>query len=82
MPVLLKQYLKLGGKILGFNVDPDFGNCLDGLILVDLLQTDPKTLGRFMGREGMADFMAANADEIARTDGRRADRVPLRVVAA
>jgi Putative hemolysin len=82
MPVLLKQYLKLGGKILGFNVDPDFGNCLDGLILVDLLQTGPKTLGRFMGREGMADFMAANADAIARKDGRRADRVPLRVVAA
>jgi hypothetical protein len=82
MPVLLKQYLKLGGKILGFNVDPDFGNCLDGLILVDLLQTDPKTLGRFMGREGMADFMAANADGITRKDGRRGDKIPLRVVAA
>jgi len=24
VPVLLRQYLKLGGKLLGFNVDPDF----------------------------------------------------------
>jgi putative hemolysin len=61
IPVLLKQYLKLGGKILGFNVDPDFGNCLDGLILVDLMDSDPKVLGRFMGRDGVDAFLAANA---------------------
>ena len=59
IPVLLRQYLKLGGKILGFNVDPDFGNCLDGLILVDLLESDSKVLSRFMGREGVAAFLAA-----------------------
>jgi putative hemolysin len=61
IPVLLRQYLKLGGKILGFNVDPDFGNCLDGLILVDLLRSDPKVLGRFMGGDGVSAFLAANA---------------------
>lgn len=61
IPVLLKQYLKLGGKIIGFNVDPDFGDCLDGLIMVDLLQAEPKVLSRFMGRHGMETFMAANA---------------------
>lgn len=49
IPVLLRQYLKLGGKILSFNVDPDFNNCLDGLIYVDLIQTPPKTLGIYMG---------------------------------
>jgi len=59
IPVLLRQYLKLGGKIIGFNVDPDFGNCLDGLILVDLLASDPKVLARFMGREGVQSFLAA-----------------------
>src|SRR5882724_9801290 len=26
VPVLLRQYLKLGGKLLGFNVDPSFSN--------------------------------------------------------
>ncbi|GAB7079954.1 lysophospholipid acyltransferase family protein [Megalodesulfovibrio paquesii] len=49
IPVLLKQYLKLGGKILSFNVDPDFNNCLDGLIYVDLVQTPVKTLAMYMG---------------------------------
>lgn len=62
IPVLLKQYLKLGGKIIGFNVDPDFGNCLDGLILVDLMESDPKVLGRFMGKDGVKSFLDANAD--------------------
>lgn len=60
IPVLLRQYLKLGGKIIGFNVDPDFGNCLDGLILVDLMQSDPKVLSRFMGKQGVVSFLEAN----------------------
>lgn len=60
IPVLLRQYLKLGGKIIGFNMDPDFGNCMDGLILVDLMQSDPKVLSRFMGKEGVASFLSAN----------------------
>jgi putative hemolysin len=33
MPVLLRQYLKLNARLLGFNVDPDFGNVVDGLML-------------------------------------------------
>ena len=36
IPVLLKKYLELNAKIIGFNVDPDFNNCLDGLIMVDV----------------------------------------------
>jgi hypothetical protein len=36
IPVLLKKYLELNAKIIGFNVDPDFNNCLDGLIVVDV----------------------------------------------
>ena len=60
IPVLLKQYLKLGGKIIGFNVDPDFGDCLDGLILVDLMKSDPKVLARFMGKAGVNAFLDAN----------------------
>lgn len=49
IPVLLRQYLKLGGKPRGFNVDPGFPNALDGLILVDLTQTEPKLLHRYLG---------------------------------
>src|SRR5262249_23872429 len=29
IPVLLRQYLKLGGRLLGFNLDPNFGDSLD-----------------------------------------------------
>jgi putative hemolysin len=49
VPVLLRQYLRLGGKLLGFNVDPKFANALDGLILVDLTKTEQKLLERYLG---------------------------------
>jgi len=57
-PILLRHYLGLGGRVLGFNVDPDFGNALDGLIAVDLRRTAPKMLERYMGRDGAAAFLA------------------------
>ena len=60
VPILLKHYLKLGGKILGFNVDPSFSHVVDGLILVDLRQTDLKILQRFMGKEQAAAYLAAS----------------------
>ena len=62
IPVLLKHYLKLGGRILGFNVDPGFSNVLDALILVDLTQTGAKILGRFMGRDQAAEYLAFHQD--------------------
>lgn len=57
VPVLLRQYLKLGGKIMAFNVDPDFANALDGLILVDLTATDPKILAKYMGQDNATAFL-------------------------
>ena len=51
LPILLRQYAKIGGKLLGFNVDRKFSNVLDGLVVVDLRQTDPAVLDRYMGRE-------------------------------
>ncbi|MEZ5398432.1 MAG: GNAT family N-acyltransferase [Bryobacteraceae bacterium] len=50
VPVLLRQYLRLGGKLLGFNVDHDFAAALDGLIVVDLTKTDPRLVERFFGK--------------------------------
>ncbi|MCL2103237.1 MAG: lysophospholipid acyltransferase family protein [Syntrophorhabdaceae bacterium] len=58
LPVLIRQYLKLGGAILRFNLDPAFSNALDGLIVVDLLKSDKKQLERYMGKEGAGDFLA------------------------
>jgi putative hemolysin len=56
LPILLRQYAKIGGKLLGFNVDRKFSNVLDGLVVVDLRQTDPAVLGRYMGRDAAATF--------------------------
>lgn len=44
LPVLLKKYIKLNAKIIGFNVDPLFNNCLDGLIALDLFDIPPGTI--------------------------------------
>jgi len=57
VPVLLRQYLRLGGKLLGFNVDEKFSNALDGLILVDLTRTDRTLLERYLGRSESATFL-------------------------
>ncbi|MFZ9991058.1 MAG: lysophospholipid acyltransferase family protein [Opitutales bacterium] len=57
VPVLLKHYLKLNGRLIAFNVDEGFGGCLDGLIVVDLTQTDPKLLAAYMGDEGARHFL-------------------------
>lgn len=61
VPVLLRQYLKLGGKLVCFNVDRDFADSLDGLIVVDLLETDPRVLDRYMGKDPARAFLARHA---------------------
>ena len=58
IPILLRQYLKLGGRILAFNVDEDFSSVVDGFIMIDLRKTDPKVLARYMGYEATAAFRA------------------------
>jgi hypothetical protein len=58
MPVLLRQYLKLNARLLGFNVDPAFGDALDALMMVDLLDVDVRILRRFFGAEGARTFLA------------------------
>jgi putative hemolysin len=56
VPVLLRQYLKLGGELVAFNVDRKFSNALDGLIVVDLAKTEPRLLERYLGKDGAAAF--------------------------
>ena len=57
VPVLLRQYLKLGGKLLGFNLDPEFSDALDGLIVVDLTRTEPRLLERYLGKAEAQEFL-------------------------
>ncbi len=58
VPILLKQYLKLGGRLLAFSADEKFNDALDGLIMVDLRASDPRVLARYMGEEGAATFLS------------------------
>lgn len=44
IPVLLKKYLKQNAKIIGFNVDPSFNNCLDGLMILDFKSIDMSSI--------------------------------------
>lgn len=57
VPVLLRQYLGLNGKIVSFNVDPDFNDALDGLIMVDLSDVPVKTLARYMGLDAAQHYL-------------------------
>jgi putative hemolysin len=49
IPILLKQYVKLGAKVVDFNVDADFCASLDALIVVDLWDAEARMLARFIG---------------------------------
>jgi len=60
LPVLLRHYLSLNGRLVCFNIHSKFNNSLEGLIIVDVRQTDAKTTRRFMGVEGYQQFISAH----------------------
>ncbi|NPA68690.1 MAG: lysophospholipid acyltransferase family protein [Chlorobi bacterium] len=43
-PVLFKKYIMLNAKLLGFNVDPKFNDCVDGLMILDIFDVPLNTL--------------------------------------
>ncbi|MCO6483014.1 MAG: lysophospholipid acyltransferase family protein [Flavobacteriales bacterium] len=51
VPVLLKRYLSLNAKIIGFNRDPHFNDSLDGLVVLDLSKVPASVIGNL--RKGM-----------------------------
>lgn len=53
IPVLLRQYLRLGARTIGFNIDPQFGDSLDCLILLDLRRTPDEVLRRYLSDEAL-----------------------------
>jgi putative hemolysin len=65
VPVLLRQYLNLGGKILAFNVDKEFSDVLDALICVDLLKTKRDILNRFFEPEQLRHFFDFHNQELS-----------------
>lgn len=57
VPILLRHYLALNGRIVGFSVNQGFNESLDGLIVVDLRKTPVKYLQRYLGKAGSLAFM-------------------------
>lgn len=54
IPTLFKQYAELcepgGTRFLDFGVDPDFGHCVDGFILVDVTRITAEKRARYVER--------------------------------
>lgn len=44
LPILLKKYISLNARIVGFNIDPKFNMCLDGLLILDLFDVPMNTI--------------------------------------
>lgn len=43
VPVLLRQYIQLNAKIIGFNVDPKFNDSIDGFLVLDIKNVPEET---------------------------------------
>lgn len=64
MPVLMKKYLQLGGRVMGFNIDPLFNDALDAMLILDLCDV-PKDKIDMVARE----FVGENVYERFRSVG-------------
>jgi hypothetical protein len=62
VPVLLRQYLKLQARAVGFSVDPAFGHVVDALMVVDLPQAPASMLRRYMGTDAAQAYLARHAE--------------------
>lgn len=60
VPVLLRQYLKLGARVVGFNVDANFSDVVDGMVVVDLMRVEQRELFKYMGRDAAERFLATD----------------------
>ena len=53
VPTLYKHYSEVaepsGVSFAAFNIDPDFGDCVDGFLVVDLDRLKPRKRKRYMG---------------------------------
>ncbi|MFN0204173.1 MAG: lysophospholipid acyltransferase family protein, partial [Bacteroidia bacterium] len=57
IPVLFKHYLKMGAKMLAFNIDEDFSDVLDCFMMTNLLETDRHLLSKYMTKEGLKTYL-------------------------
>lgn len=60
LPVLLRQYLNLSGRLICFHVDREFSNTLVGLIAVDLRRVEPRMLKRYLTADAAKALIEGN----------------------
>lgn len=58
VPILIKHYLKMGARILAFNIDHAFNDAMDILMVTDLLTSPPELMIKYMGEEGYKQYLA------------------------
>ena len=64
VPILLKQYLKLNAKLITFfNVDREFSDVIDGMMLVDFLDVDRRIQNWYFGKDEAAAFLRHHGRE-------------------
>jgi len=61
VPIMLKQYLRLAGRVVAFNRDPRFSDVWDCLLDVDLRLAPDALLARYLGKDGLAVYRAHHA---------------------
>jgi putative hemolysin len=64
VPILLKQYVRMGGTVLCFNIDRKFSNVLDALIMLDLRTADPARIKPYVSLEALHGLVQPNRAEL------------------
>lgn len=57
IPVLLRKYLEIGGKIAAFNIDPKFNNVVDGFLILNLQHVREEMIKTLSGRQNDAQLV-------------------------
>ncbi len=58
VPILIKHYLRMNAKLISFGVWENHSHALVSFIVVDLTESEPKFVRRYMGAESYTRFMA------------------------
>jgi putative hemolysin len=56
IPILIRQYMKLGGKFCGFGIDPSFNDAIDCLVMIDIMKGDNTMLERYIGEDALKEL--------------------------
>ena len=57
IPALVYRYAELGGRYITFTIDPDFGNTLDGFIVVSIKDIPREQLRKFLPESEVEGFL-------------------------